>query len=260
MWKLTPATSSVGVPSLTWKGLYLTKPSFLAVFLPIPLGILLYSLVAKQVSPINRAIYPATMLYPLVYFFVLCCRSDWEIWPWHMYAQRPAVCVAFVVFCTYPPLARLVSTSVGTALPFLVLLAMMGDSQWRLQETSLYGQALEIKQFSIAHPGIYAMGDRAGRVGYLLDQPVVQLEGLAMDKTYLGYLQRKAPLRETLDAYHVRYYIGTYNKPEGDCILEDEPFQAGSQSPHMRGRFYNPLAVIESLGLKSVIFDLQPQN
>jgi hypothetical protein len=183
----------------------------------------------------------------------------WQLTPAANSAQRPAVCVAFVVFCTYPPLARLVSASVGTALLFLVP-AMMAGSQWRLQETSLYGQALEIKQFSIAHPGIYAMGDRAGRVGYLLDQPVVQLEGLVMDKTYLGYLQRKTSLRDTLDAYHVRYYIGTYNKPDGDCFLEDEPFQAGSQSPETRGRFCNPVALIESSGLKSVIFDLQPQN
>ena len=240
----------------TWEGLYLNQLPFLIVFLPIPLGILLYPFIAKRIPAIDRIAYPAGILFPLVYFFVLCCKSDWFIWPWYMYAQRPAVCLAFVVFCTFPSVAGFLAKPFVTASLFAGVLIMLAAAQWKIQEAAIYEQAIMIQRFSLAHPGVYAMGDRAGRVGYLLNQPLIQTEGLVMDKTFLGYIQRQTSLREVLDRYHVRYYVGTFNEPDKDCYIEDEPFQAGPEFPRMRGRFCNPTADFESPGERSLIFAL----
>jgi hypothetical protein len=39
-----------------------------------------------------------------------------------------------------------------------------------------YQAAMEIRSFEKTHPGVYAMGDRAGVVGYFGSQSVVQLK------------------------------------------------------------------------------------
>jgi hypothetical protein len=228
------------------------------VFIPVPLGLLLYPLAAKNFSAIQKALYPAALLFPLAYFLVLCCLSDWNIWPWYMYALRPSVCISLVVFCTWRPLARVIQNGIVTLILLVGMIAILVTSQWRIQELDLYSAAIDIQQFSLAHPGTYAMGDRAGRVGYLLNRPIIQLEGLVMDRTFLGYIQRRIPLRTVLDAYSVRYYIGTSNTPYSGCFEADEPYQAGPDSPHMRGEFCEkPIAVIRGSG---PIFELHPDS
>jgi hypothetical protein len=239
-----------------WKGLYLTKPNFLAVFLPIPLGIVLYPLAMKHLSAIQKALYPATLLFPLVYFFVLCCVSDWPIWPWYMYAQRPAVCMAFVIFCAWRPFSRIIENTAVTVALLIVMVGFAVASKWRIQEVAIYSAAVSIKEFSQTHPGTYAMGDRSGRVGYLLDQPLIQLEGLVMDKTFLGYIQRQTPLQTILDAYDVRYYIAFTGTPYIGCFQAVEPYQAGPESPHMRGEFCSkPVDIIKNEEGDTLIFD-----
>jgi hypothetical protein len=244
----------------TWQGLYLTKPGFLAVFLPVPVGLLIFPCATRYLSPIQKVLYPATLLFPLAYFFALCCLSDWGIWPWYMYALRPAVCVAFVVFCTWPPLARVIENSLVTSALLAVMAGLLLTSQWRVEEADLNAAAIDIQTFARTHPGTYAMGDRAGRVGYLLDQPVIQMEGLVMDRTFLAYIQKATPLRTVLDAYHVRYYIGTTKGPYPACFQADEPIQAGPASPHMRGTFCErPVAVVTENGVENPIYDLRPE-
>jgi hypothetical protein len=176
-----------------------------------------------------------------------------------MYAFRPAICVAFVVFCSYKPLAHFLENTITTVVLLEAMIASLVASQWRIQEPDIYAAAVSIKQFSLTHPGIYAMGDRSGRVGYLLDEPMIQLEGLVMDRTFLGYIQRQTPLRTVLDAYNVRYYIGKANTYYGGCYQADEPSQAGPHSPHMRAEFCEkPVAVVIIGDVINPIFDLHP--
>jgi hypothetical protein len=53
------------------------------------------------------------------------------------------------------------------------------------------------------------MGNRAGSVGYLASQPVLQLEGLMMDGQYLDNIRHRRNLLEVLRKYGVRYNIST---------------------------------------------------
>ncbi len=245
----------------TWHGLYLFIPSFLAVFLPVPLGLVVFPLVSRRLTAIQKALYPAALLFPLVYYTVLSCLSDWPIWPWYMYALRPAMCVAFVVFCTWEPSARLLRNTIVTAVLLVVFLGALATAKWRVQEQDLVESALKIQEFSLTHPGTYAIGDRGGRVGYLLKDPVIHLEGLMMDRAFLKNIQRQAPLRTVLREYGVRYYIGTEYTPYSGCFHAVEPYQAGPDSPHMRGEFCEkPVAVIDAGGMRNLIFDLDPDG
>ncbi len=53
------------------------------------------------------------------------------------------------------------------------------------------------------------MGDRAGAVGYMASQPVLQTEGLMMDSQYLENIRKRRDLVEVLRGYGARYYIST---------------------------------------------------
>lgn len=83
---------------------------------------------------------------------------------------------------------------------------------WKLLKPSEAGinqAGLELREFEREHPGVYAMGDRAGVVGYLLKAPGVQLEGLVMSPVYLARLKTASSIEELLDAYGVDYYVAT---------------------------------------------------
>jgi hypothetical protein len=92
--------------------------------------------------------------------------------------------------------------------------------------------AIEIKAFADQHEGMYAMGDRAGAVGYLASRPVLQMEGLMMDGQYLDNVRYRRDLLEVLRSYGVHYYISTrVVRGNNGCSVVKEPFQAGPDYP-----------------------------
>jgi hypothetical protein len=143
-------------------------------------------------------------------------------------------------------------------LSVVVCLSLM---RWTRQQADIYAASLEIQEFATRHPGIYAMGDRAGRVAYLIPDPVVQTEGLMMDREYLRYVEKQTPLREVLKHYNVRYYIATAYDPFQGCFEAAEPAKAGPTSAHMRAEFCeDPAASYFHDGIETLIFDLSKSN
>ena len=60
------------------------------------------------------------------------------------------------------------------------------------QMTQVYEDALELQAFAAAHPGLYAMGDRAGFTEFFMGQPLIQTEGLMMDFPFLGKIHGRS--------------------------------------------------------------------
>jgi len=129
------------------------------------------------------------------------------------------------------------------------------------RNNDMYLTALDVRQFAENHPGIYAMGDRAGAVGYLANVPVIQLEGLMMDKQYLDNIRAQRDVQDVLKQYEVRYYIFTSMRagPDADgCYSAREPAQAGPDSPVMRAHICKtPVAVFQHGGYVNDVFDMQ---
>ena len=82
------------------------------------------------------------------------------------------------------------------------------------------------------------MGDSAGTPAVVIGQPIVQLEGLVMDKKFLDNIREQRNLLDVLKEYRVRYYVSTNAVPSGNgCFDLSEPKVAGPRSPHMRATF-----------------------
>lgn len=228
----------------------------LVTVLIIVLALVLLPLVWKRMTPIYRAICLTTLLFPFVYTAVLSLTSDWILWPWYFYSLRPAICVSLFVFLQFAAAQRLVRLPAMQAGAVLIILGLMAVTRWTLGQPEIVDTAKDLRTFSLTHPGVYAMGDRAGAAGYLLDQPVVQTEGLTMDKAYLELLRQQAPLREALGRYHVRYYVAS-TAPYTGCFQAAEPAQAGSRAPHMRAEFCQiSVAHWSHAGIETYVFDL----
>ena len=103
------------------------------------------------------------------------------------------------------------------------------------------------------------MGDSAGTPAVVMGQPIVQLEGLVMDKKFLENIREKRNLLDVLRAYGVRYYVSTNAVSEANgCFALSEPKVAGPRSPHMRATLCRaPVKSFTSGEFHVWVFDLQ---
>lgn len=100
--------------------------------------------------------------------------------------------------------------------------------------------AVDVEQFARTNPGVYAMGDRAGSVGYLLRDPVVQTEGLVMDREFLESVRQELPLERVLARYGTRYYVGNARRPVGQCFDASGAGASGHPFAASAGTFCGP--------------------
>jgi len=209
----------------------------------------------------------ALLLFPLLQSVCLSWLSDWPPFPWYLYSFTLAeVGAGLILFGQDFRLPELAAIGAECAALALLLLVMAVYSAERLRASRhredilywMYDAATQIASFARTHPGVYAMGDRAGMPGYLLDDPVIQLEGLVMDEQYLQNIREERNLNQVLRHYGVTYYIASNPERNGACYGVREPIQAGPDSRVMRGTFCQP-PIDHSLsnGVVTDIFDLR---
>jgi hypothetical protein len=247
-----------GFTSLAWKSFFGKSPVQLLNLIPILVALAVLPWLWRRLQPELQAIAPAVLTFPFIYISILSWCSDWQLWGWYFYMLRPALIVAFLVLLQVQQVRRTLAWNPILAVLVLFALTRVVSVRWNEQQPEIVDAARALQQFSLTHPGVYAMGDRSGSVGYLLSQPVVQTEGLMMDREYLSLVAQQLPIRQALAHYRVRYYVGSALEPYVGCFQALEPAQAGPHAPHLRGKFCEqPVANWTFAGVKTVVFDLQ---
>jgi hypothetical protein len=216
----------------------------------------------------NRAVLFSALAFPFLHLLAVSTLSDWPIWQWYLYPWIISAIVASAIILERDSRRLRVVTwaetkgCVACCAAYLVLYCCAVTEFSRPQNNLPYVAALEITAFAQQHEGIYAMGDRAGAVGYLASRPVLQLEGLMMDVQYLDNIRHRRNLVEVLRKYRVRYYISTRATMGDDgCWVVKEPWQAGPDSPAMTGRLcQRPVAEVKHGEFVNQIFDLSASN
>jgi len=246
--------------AIPWASAFHHPPSQLINLLPILIALALVLPRWRCLSPLERALYPPVLAFPFLYIALLSIRSDWQLWGWYLYPFRTALVASFAVLVTLPVLRNLLANRIVTTLLLLFALADLHSAVWRTSgRETLYDAALDIQTFAQTHPGVYAMGDRSGMPAWLLPDPVIQTEGLVMDRTFLNSIRTQQPLLDTLARYHARYYIASSQQPLSGCFQAAEPAQAGPASPHMIANLCQPpLATFHHGDWYNFIYDLSP--
>lgn len=228
------------------------------------LGICCYPLVGKQsLSNNQRLIISGTLVFPLPYYLLLSMTSQWRLFTWYDYPLIFSCTGTFLVIGILLKNSLIFTSKLGKLLATIVTvvfyLAYLAGLKRPPQMRGFYADAVDIRNFAKTHPGRYAMGDRAGIVGYLLPNSLIQLEGLVMDKSYLENIRQERNLITVLRAYGIRYYITTDNITQSDgCFLAVEPARAGEDSAKMYGSLCSsPVAKFANNGETTTdIFDL----
>jgi hypothetical protein len=217
---------------------------------------------------VERNPAPAIVLAVLfsigVFYLQTVVRSDWPVGHWYHYMLCLGMPFAFCLGLSLLPgfmrdRERLLLVPLAAAL-VLASGSHIVSNVRITPDGMLYRTAFQLKDFSEDHPGVYAMGDRAGFVSYLLDDPLLQLEGLVGDTQTLNAIRQQDDLLEFLESRGVDYYIATnIDKGADGCWEAIEPLQAGPSAPKMRARICrDPVFSFEpGAGQKTMVFALR---
>jgi hypothetical protein len=181
--------------------------------------------------------------WPFGFLASLCMRSPWPLWRWYLYPIAIALPVAFLCTLDLPlshrlsAVRRLAVMGCVAALEIPVAGAELKYLARPRRQNSIVEMSKQIAEFGEDHPGTYAMGDRAGSAGALLNRPLRQLEGLVGGWPILEAIRQERDLLEVLSELQVRYYIATDPVRDSDgCYHVAEPSMGGEHAKKMRSR------------------------
>ena len=252
--------------------LHMFYPESSTLIYPVTLGFavsvgLLLARGAGRLPRGQRGVVWALLLFLPAHLAVLSFSSDWPVWRWYLYSFLVSGLGAALVLLTreekfflrrYPFTRDVALLLFIFAAGKIVSYNQAVSNDLRSSRYSFFFAAQDLARFAEKHPGVYAMGDRAGMVGYYLPDPMIQTEGLMMDTKFLENIREQRNLLTVLRAYGVRYFIASDPVRVGPCLLAREPAQGGPDVPTMRGLFCAPpVHTFESADhIRNDVFDL----
>lgn len=204
---------------------------------------LLTLLVKHRSIPISRFLF-SMMLGVILFFATTAARSDWPMWPWYFYPIITIFYAGYFSITHGVDLFPVTSIKRGIVFGTLVISSLYCFNAvfvypMLFKKDSIPSPILaeQLAEYMNLHPGRYAMGDRAGMVGYLSSPPLIQLEGLVMDKNYLQTLRSPdMTISKLMNIYSVDYYINFGGKDIGGCFSALEPIFGGPLTPKVSGK------------------------
>lgn len=220
-----------GVHKATFTSFFIRGRSFTSVIVLSILIALIIVLLRQRKTSLYLVFFVSGIF---LFYFQNAVRSDWGIWVWYFYPFPVLLIVSANEANTLNFEDRFFLKKIAIGISLLSTATFLYFSfilSFPNQPEIIMTAGTEIQQFEKQNKGVYAMGDRAGIVGYLLESPVVQLEGLVMDKEFLENLKNRKKLIDLILPYHVEYYIATNpGKINDSTYLVSEPSQSNGFS------------------------------
>jgi hypothetical protein len=175
----------------------------------------------------ERLLIIAISVWVPCFFLIQLSITQYPIYSWYFYPAGLAFPLLMVL--GYPKIAKNAMPWIPVAViaSILMIRDVVTTRPSDADKTTRFEIALQLSQWAQLHPGRFAMGDRAGMVGYMLPMPLIQLEGLVADSDMIEFIERQASIQDVFTHYRVDYYIRTRKKatPPGvnGCYDAHEP-------------------------------------
>ncbi len=191
------------------------------------------------------------VIWPFVFYVTLIFRSPWNLWRWYSYpiiACAPAASVIVMDLRKWKRQIQVLFVLIALLVFGLDGYLTLKNSRRDWRQGGTYNAAITLKAFAATHPGVYAMGDGAGFVGYKLGQPLVQLEGLVGGERVIAAIRQQQDLLVFLRQNHIDYYIAiNLERDANGCYMAVEPAEAGNKGRHMKARLcFPPVFIFQS--------------
>ncbi len=232
--------------SATFKSLF----EFYHRFNYVYFGIFIFSILnlnkLKQLESTSKVFYITALMSVPIYYLQTSLRSDWQLWFWYFYPLILSMIMLAIPLNTIfisgkdfklkiKQIKVLQQSFILFSSSFIFLFTL--NELKNVSNDPVAEAGIKIFDFEKNNPGIYAMGDRSGIVGYLLSSPLIQLEGLVMDRKYLNLLEKSSHIEEILDNYNISYYVGTgLKKNANNCFMVIEPLQSNGYSRRLESQ------------------------
>ncbi|MDR3661712.1 MAG: hypothetical protein P4L86_15235 [Mycobacterium sp.] len=216
----------------------------------------------------GRRIALALTIAPILQLVAQAFLSGWALYPWYLYFDYMAVGLATALVACRLADAPAAATQIGIPVGMLAAIVLCGWLGNGVRpdpaQVGISQAAQQLRTYAARHPGVYAMGDAAGTPAWLMDQPVVHLEGLMMSHSFIDLITTQQPLAVAFKRYHVDYYVAV--RSEGTnaagCPTYREPnaTQASVRAPAMRMTICSPPAgeIKTGNGYRMLIYRIDP--
>ncbi|MUL44627.1 hypothetical protein FZI85_18090 [Mycobacterium sp. CBMA293] len=211
---------------------------FLAVDVPIPGGAAMQLTIIEAVIIVlarrvqnrdARRIALALAAAPVIQMVLHATLSGWMRFGWYLYFDNMCLGVAAALVATEltrsASRTRRIGVPVGVLTAVALCVVVAGESRPAHVQVGISQAAHQLRDFAAQHPGVYAMGDAAGAPAWLMNQPVVHLEGLMMSHSFLKLIRDQRPLAVAFKRYGVSYYVAVRadGTDHAGCLVFREP-------------------------------------
>jgi len=171
-------------------------------------------------------------------FYVANALNGWIYFGWYAYPLTAALVASYVllgeVVAPRLPAGWRPRAAAGVVV-LATVLALAGGGRafairgplWSVNDNGLLAMSVELAEKMRERHGVFAMGAIGGFATYLLQKPVVQLEGLIADRAMVEHVRHQDELGAVLRGYGVDYLVVSLHKAtldqEGGCYRITQP-------------------------------------
>ena len=221
------------------------------IALVLPAGLLALCLLIRRQPHTRPAAHFAAGL-ALVFafaFFGLNSLTGWTFFGWYAYPLAAATVAALTCMVEWGGRRWLLMPTTTAAIAGLVALApILGaryaiehGPRWSVSDNTLLAMSHDLAGRVGHRNGLFAMGAVAGVATYVLDRPVLQLEGIVGDRRLVEHIRHEDPLEDVLRESRADYLVVTLanvrSAPVDGCYVITQPNAewAGERAAKMRG-------------------------
>ncbi|MEJ1963978.1 MAG: hypothetical protein WDO56_21520 [Gammaproteobacteria bacterium] len=204
---------------------------------------------AKQPSAAPQLFTAAVILLFTFAFYFLNALSGWIYFGWYAYPMAPATIAALVMICKAASQLRVPDNVIAGAFAVLAILAPLNGviyytqhgPKWSVDDNALLAMSYDLDKHVRNDTGLFAMGAVAGIAAYVINKPVLQLEGIISDRKLVQHVKQQDRLDQVLHEYGVNYLIvsmaGRPMPMVDGCYLVTQPelTWAGRRTAKMSG-------------------------
>jgi hypothetical protein len=188
-------------------------------------------------------------------FFLLNALTSWVFFGWYAYAMHAAALVSVIAVARLLAGARpgavvavCAVAIVCLAQPYLALRYYRTHGPaWAVSDNGMLKMSVQLADAMRGRDGLIAMGAVAGIATYVMDRPVLQVEGIVADLRMVRHVKAQDDLGEVLREYGADYLVvtlaaGAPMEVRDSCYVVTQPHQqwAGTRSAKMRGAICSP--------------------
>jgi len=193
----------------------------------------IFCILSKRIKNFTKI----SLLTTFLFFISNSLRSAWPLWTWHFFFLGISSSLLFNDFLNLFRFRFLKYSGSFLGLLFVAAYLFLFIKNFNINNDHILNIANKIDDhYSESNYETFAMGDMAGKISYLLDKKLIQLEGLVGGNKILTRIQNQKDLCELFRELKIEIYFTSKIKKVDNLYYIEEPSQKSNNLKKMRGK------------------------